>query len=87
VLAAWYPAWRLIYGTWEAGVMMRQKLSRNSDVDIGRLFNKSYTVHTAAQFCLRQEKHYRASDAFIVVMIVRESGKERRDAVIQLKLL
>jgi hypothetical protein len=53
----------------------------------GRLFNKSFTVHTAAQSRLSQEKHYRASDAFIVVMIVRESGKEQRDAVIQLKLL
>ena len=53
----------------------------------GRLFNKSSTVQIAAQFCLRQQKHYRASDAFIVVKIVRESGKERRGAVIQLKLL
>jgi hypothetical protein len=51
-----------------------------------RLFNKSFTVHTVAQSLFSREKHYKASDAFIVVMIVVETQKERRDAVIQLKL-
>lgn len=65
--------------------MMRKKLSRNPEVN-RRLFNKSYTVHTAAQSLLSNEKHYKASDAFIVVKIVVETQKERRGAVIQLKL-
>ncbi len=77
--------YRLIYGTREAVVMMYDKLSRSPD-SIGRLFNKSSTVHTAAQSLLNRERHYKASDAFIVVMIVVETQKERRDAVIQLKL-
>ena len=67
--------------------MMCEKLNKNPGDIIGRLFNRSSTVQIVAQSCHRQEKHYRASDAFIVVMIVRESGKERRDVVIQLKLL
>src|ERR671919_2474040 len=77
--------YRLIYGTREAVVMMC-KSSTGILIVIGRLFNKSSTVHTGAQSLLNREKHYKASDAFIVVMIVVETQKERRDAVIQLKL-
>jgi hypothetical protein len=32
-----------------------------------RLFNKSYTVHTATQSCFRREKQQEASDEAIVV--------------------
>jgi len=48
--------YRLIYGTREAIVMMCRKLNRNPDI-IGRLFNKSSTVHTVAQSLHSREKH------------------------------
>ena len=40
--------YRLIHGTWEAAVMMCQKAQQDFRHS-GRLFNKSSTVHTAAQ--------------------------------------
>ena len=49
---------------------------------IGRLFNKSFTVHTATQSRQSREKQQEASDEAIVVMILRESAKERRASVI-----
>jgi hypothetical protein len=41
----------------------------------GRLFNKSSTIHTVTQSCLRQEMQQGASDEVIVVRIFRESGE------------
>ena len=58
---------RLIYGTWEAILLMCQKLCRNQVLGM-RLFNRSYTVHTATQSHHRWEKQQEASDEVIVAM-------------------
>ena len=58
---------RLVCGTWEASLLMSQKLCGNSDT-IGRLFNKSFTVHIATQFQRSWEKQQEASDEAIVAM-------------------
>ena len=51
-----------------------------------RLFVKRPTVHTATQFCLRQEMQQEASDEAIVVTEVSVMGMERRASVIQSEL-
>ncbi len=63
---------RLLYETWEAYPLMCKSFA-GMPIAIGRLFNRYSTVHTATQFCLRQEKQQEASDWTIVVMIVGES--------------
>jgi hypothetical protein len=58
---------RLICGTWDVSLLMCQKLCRKFFFR-KRLFNKSFTVHTATQFQLSWEKQQEASDEAIVAM-------------------
>jgi len=78
--------YRLIYGTREAVVMMCKSSGRNADNNWQTVQQKFYSSHCCSICAQAGRSITKRRIAFIVVMIVVETQKERRDAVIQLKL-